>query len=208
METSGGMVAGDWNAYTFLVEDDCDVTLIPQSSTKVYPSKFDFACRQTIEMTVGANARVKWLPETTIPFENSIFLADTKIHLQENSSLVFGEIFSSGRQKSAESFEFRRFSSKTNIYVNDQIIVFDHLDINKEASPLFELGMFEEHTYMGSIWLIDQSLASREWEFPFFKSASHRFGMTQLDDYGVHFRWLTNDLCLLKEQMEQVISEV
>jgi urease accessory protein len=208
METSGGMVEGDMNNYSILCGNGSEVTLIPQSSTKVYPARFDLACRQNIKVNVEKDAKLTWMPETTIPFEHSIFLANTNIHLQPSSSLVFSEIFSSGRQKSAESFEFTRFSSKTLIYVEDKPIVFDHLDLTKKESPLFQLGMFEEATYMGSIWYIDPDATKREMKAEFPSAKNHRFGWTNLDDYGYHFRWLTTDLCLLKEQMNELINQL
>jgi urease accessory protein len=148
------------------------------------------------------------MPETTIPFENSIFFSQSKIRLHSSSCLLFSEIFSSGRQKSEESFEFQRFSSKTQLYVDDKLIVYDHLDV-KQDSAWAQLGMFEECTYMGVIWYVDPAWATSNYEEltkSFQQGRHHRFGYSNLDDYGVHFRWLSNDLCLLKEQMLAIME--
>ncbi|MFC0561107.1 urease accessory protein UreD [Halalkalibacter alkalisediminis] len=211
METSGGMVEGDVNKYRITIGNDSHVSLIPQSSTKIYPSRLDLPCRQSVDLMVGENASVRWLPETTIPFEDSIFLADTKIDLEPNSSLIFSEIFSSGRQKSAESFAFDRFSSKTQILIEGKLIAFDHLNLVQKESPYFHIGMFEDCTYMGTIWYVDPAAANQNFETfltDFHQAKNHRFGFSRLDHYGVHFRWLSNDLCLLKEQMNELIQNL
>lgn len=209
METSGGMVEGDVNSYTISVGNDSHVSIIPQSSTKIYPSRFDMACRQNIKISIGEDASVTWLPETTIPFEHSIFLGGTNIHLKASSSLIYSEIFSSGRQKRDESFAFDRFSSKTQIFVDDQLIAFDHLHLVQKENSYSDIGMFEECTYMGTIWYVDPTAAKQNFEqvlSDFQQSKNHRFGYSSLDHYGVHFRWLSNDLCLLKEQMNELIQ--
>lgn len=207
METSGGMVAGDANNYLISVDNGSRVSLIPQSATKVYPSKQNLACRQSITITLGDDSKLTWQPETIIPFKDSVFLGHTAIKLKSSSSLVFSEIFSSGRGKSAENFAFESFSSKTLISIDDQLIVFDHLNFKKQDS-FSQLGMFEACTYMGTIWFINRSAKELDFEtlcFDFQKK-DHRFGFTSIDEYGVHFRWLTDDLCLLKEQMKELIA--
>ncbi|WP_332696853.1 urease accessory protein UreD [Halalkalibacter lacteus] len=208
METSGGMVEGDSNYYDISVTCDSHVSLIPQSATKVYPSRLDLPCRQSIKLIVEDQASLKWLPETIIPFENSIFHGNTKIKLHSHSSLLYSEIFSSGRQKSDESFEFNHFSSKTLIYVDEKLVVYDHLNVKKESSPIFQLGMFEDYTYMGTLWYIAPLATKGTYEEvsrDFNEGECHRFGFTNIDHYGVHFRWLSNDLCLVKNQMTHLI---
>lgn len=210
METSGGMVEGDTNHYHISVEKDSSVSLIPQSSTKVYPAVRNLPSRQNIEIELGEQSTLTWQPETIIPFKDSIFLGETIIKLQSSSSLVFSEIFSSGREKSEESFEFKRFSSKTIIHVDEKLIVYDHVNFSKQDA-FSQLGMFEDCSYMGTIWFMTPSAKLQEFEDisqHYNQSPNHRFGFTSLDDYGVHFRWLSNDLCLLKEQMKELISMI
>lgn len=207
METSGGMVEGDTNYYHIDVDSHSSVSLIPQSSTKIYPATRQLPSKQIVDISLKEHAQLTWQPETIIPFADSIFLGETTIHLHSSSSLVFSEIFSSGRQKHDESFAFHQFSSKTKIYVDGKLVVFDHLNLRNDDR--FEnVGMFEDSTYMGTIWFVDPNVNTDRFEgfAHSFNSDSHRFGLTTLDQYGIHFRWLTNDLCLLKEQMEKIIS--
>lgn len=207
METSGGMVEGDQNNYEIIVNNNSNVILIPQSSTKIYPARFNLSCKQNIKITVGEYGTLRWLPETIIPFADSIFEGNTSIHLDLNSSLIFSEIFSSGRQKSQESFKFDRFSSKTKIYVDEELIIYDHLNLNN--APVHQLGMFEECSYMALLWCFNTNhMMSKIDSFTegYNHGKTHRFGYTSILPNFIHFRWLSNDLCLLKEQMNNVIS--
>lgn len=207
METSGGMVEGDHNNYEITVNNNSNVILIPQSSTKIYPARFNIACKQNIKITVGEYGALRWLPETIIPFANSIFKGNTSINLESSSSLIFSEIFSSGRKKSQESFEFDRFSSKTKIFIDGDLIIYDHLNLNN--APVHQLGMFEDCNYMALLWCFNTNHTISGIDIfteGFNHGKTHRFGYTSILPNFIHFRWLSNDLCLLKEQMNKVIS--
>ncbi|WP_209124847.1 urease accessory protein UreD [Alkalihalobacillus sp. BA299] len=211
VETSGGMVSGDTNEFRISLCKESEVTLIPQSSSKIYPANQHKPCMQSIDIEIEENAKLVWLPETTIPYKDSIFHSHTTIRMKPSSSLAYSEIFSSGREKSNESFLFHRFSSKAFIYVDEKLIIFDHLNLQGKNSSLFHLGMFESSTYLGTIWYINSKAKKESFAAivnEFNTCQTHRVGLTNIDGYGLHFRWLSNDLCLIKEQMNTLLENL
>ena len=154
VETSGGIVSGDTNEYIVDVKAGSSVCLIPQSATKVYPSKDNQWSKQSIHISIEERAFLEWKPETLIPFDKARFSSHTEIKMKSNSSLLLGEILSSGREKSGESFAYKQLKMLLEIWVENDCAVFDSLQISPSEHLIQELGALEAFTYIGSLWFI------------------------------------------------------
>ncbi|WP_216830818.1 urease accessory protein UreD [Alkalihalobacterium elongatum] len=205
VETSGGMVSGDDNQVDVTLDEGSHVCLIPQSALKIYPSTSDRASTLKTTVEVGKNAVLEWLPETTIPFQDAIFHSETNVSLTSESTFFYGEILSSGREKSNESFRYKRVKTAMKIYVDGVCQCFDSTNLNwSEVAPQ-QIGFFEMASYLGSVWYFSPEtdhINLQELLSSFEKSKNHRVGAATLDGGLIHFRWLSNDLCLVKKEME------
>ncbi|WP_078551505.1 urease accessory protein UreD [Bacillus alkalicellulosilyticus] len=209
IETSGGMVAGDYNKTSIELEANSHGRLIQQSSTKIYPSEFGRACNQVTDIKLAEDSSLYWVPETIIPYKDSIYNGQTKIQLEPSSTLLYGEIISSGREKSNESFEFTSFQSCTDIRLQDECISYDSLRFLKGQFEPTKLGMFESGTYLGSVWYYSPLVTGTdrdEINHLLSASSNHRAASTHFHRSGIYVRWISNDLCLVKKEMTNVFS--
>lgn len=207
MESSGGMVAGDRNEYSVHVHPQGNVKLIQQSATKIYPSLDELTSNQHISVCLDQGACLEWRPETIIPFENARFRGDTTIQLQPDSTLLWGEILSPGRVKRNECFHYKDFSSRFQIWLDGRCLAYDSLRFLPETMPLNQIGLLEDSLYIGSLWFVSpqtQFIDSKALQDELNDVENIKAGITSLDEKGIHIRWLTSDLLLLKKEMDKM----
>lgn len=204
METSGGLVAGDRNEYDIVVEDEAKVCLIQQAATKIYPSVLDRESTQRINISLGNGASLLWKPESLIPFQGSRFSGETFIRMQSDSTLLWGEILSPGREKHGERFEFDYIKLLFQVWINDQCLVYDALNFTSQELAVPKIGLLEDYSYIGSLWLISPLVQELDESALNEKLANFDAGMagiTRITESAIHIRWLTSDMVLLKENM-------
>jgi urease accessory protein len=99
--TSGGLVGGDRLAIAATVGDGAAALMTSQAAEKVYRST-GLDCRVDVELTVGANARLEWLPHESILFEGARLRRRVAADVAEGGRLLAGEILVLGRAARGE----------------------------------------------------------------------------------------------------------
>lgn len=207
VETSGGLVSGDLNSYHITLEKNAQVNLIPQSATKVYPALEDQHSRQEITIELAEEACLRWFPETTIPFQDANFRSKIKINLTESSTLLFGEILSPGREKSGEVFQFKRWQSLFEVWLQGkECLVYDALILEPDRLEHSQIGLLEKYKYVGYLWFIspvavrlDESVVQDQLK----QSENMKASVTRIDKHGLHLRWMSTNLLEMKKSMHE-----
>lgn len=211
MESSGGMVAGDHNEFKIHVKEGGAVRLKPQSATKIYPSFNDkFSC-QNISIFLAEKAELEWNRDELIPYKDAKFKGVNFIQMHSTSTLIWGEIVYPGRERSGEQFQFKEFKTKLEIRVDDHCIVYDSLQLKPNIQSLREIGVLKHYNYIGSVWFISPKV-KRMNEIQvvqqLMQTAEHQSGVSRLNGNGMMIRWLSNNLPLLKKEMESVFAMI
>jgi urease accessory protein len=94
--TSGGLVGGDRLAIAATVDDGAAAVMTSQAAEKVYRSTGS-DCRVDVDLTVGAGARLEWLPHESILFEGARLRRRIAADVAESGRLLAGEILVLGR---------------------------------------------------------------------------------------------------------------
>ncbi|WP_157800957.1 urease accessory protein UreD [Bacillus solitudinis] len=204
VDTSGGMVSGDRNAIQVKVASSSTAHLVTQSSTKIYPSRASGdLTEQTIDLAVDDFASLYWHPETTIPFKDARFKQKITVSLKPSSTFYFADILSPGREKHDEMFKYEMVDTSIKIDYNGTCIAYDRQKLQPSSFSKKQLGLLDDCSYFGSAWFISptpiDSLRSLQEQMPVLPGV--RFSVTELDPVGLHARWLSKDLCLVKESM-------
>ena len=112
--TAGGVLQGDRYAIEIALAENAEAHVTTQSATKIQEMDANFAA-QTLDITLGENAYLEYLPDPTIPYRNARFIARTRIRLPQSATLLYSEMLLAGRTyyRSGERFEFALFSSST-----------------------------------------------------------------------------------------------
>lgn len=101
VNTSGGLVGGDRLAIAATVGDGAAALLTSQAAEKVYRST-GRDCRVDVDLTVGAGARMEWLPHETILFEGARLRRRIGADVAPRGRLMAAELLVFGRTARGE----------------------------------------------------------------------------------------------------------
>lgn len=211
MESSGGMVAGDRNDITIQLAAESRVRLIQQSALKVYPSHTGETCFQKIDVSVGENARLEWMPEVMIPFVDAKFQVDTTLSLTGSSTVLWGEIIAPGREKRGEVYAYESFRSNFKVYVDESLVAFDSLHFVPREMDLRRIGVLEDALYIGSVWLISPHVNRvdvRELQETLRIEEGLQAGITRLEGNAIHCRWLGQDQWTIQQEIKRIYARL
>ena len=158
MCASPGILAGDKYDIRLDLSDDTKTIISEQSYRKLYNTGGCFSQQNTL-IRAGENAALYYVPYPVIPFAGSRFHSRTDIELRSSSKLIFGEIFTCGRDGMGERFAFSEFSSRTAVSVDGKPVFLDNsLLFGKTALPGGEtdfsgLGFFEGYSCQGVFFI-------------------------------------------------------
>lgn len=210
MESSGSLVAGDQNKFKINVAEGADACLIPQAATKIYPSFTGAWTTQNIDVSMASNATLAWKTESIIPFKDAKFRGKTVVQMDPSSSLLWGEILSPGRVKRGEVFEYSDVKTNFQVWMGEECLIYDALLFSPNDTTFEQLGLLEEHSYIGSLWFVSPKLDAldiKELNERLQQLTDFKVGASILEGKAVNVRWLASDTVLLKQEMEKVWNE-
>jgi urease accessory protein len=111
LNTSGGITDGDSLAYDIALGAGAKVTATTQTAERAYASR-SAAGHATVTAQVGAAARLDWLPQETILFENCHLQRDTTIDLAADASCLLCESVVLGRHAMGEEPKDARLTDR------------------------------------------------------------------------------------------------
>jgi len=102
VNTAGGIACGDRLSVEVTLGEGAHLTLTTAAAEKVYRARDDGA-KLNISLKVADGARLAWLPQETILFDQARLSRRIDIDLSEGASLVLGEIVVFGRAAMGET---------------------------------------------------------------------------------------------------------
>ena len=152
MCASPGILAGDKYDIRLDLSDDTKTIISEQSYRKLYNTG-DCLSQQNTRIRAGENAMLYYVPYPVIPFAGSRFYSRTDIDLCSSSRLIFGEIFTCGRDGMGERFAFSEFSSRTAVSVDGKPVFLDNSRLAGGEADFSGLGFFEGYSCQGVFFL-------------------------------------------------------
>lgn len=207
VETSGGLLAGDENNFHIEVKENADVCLIPQSATKIYPSFNGMWSTQNIDISIRSKGSLTWKTEATIPFEQAKFRGKTNIRMAKDAKLLWGEILAPGRLKRGEVFHYNDVKTNFQVWMEDECLIFDPLLFSPSRTNLRQLGLLEDHLYVGSMWLVSsaaENIDIKQLNEQLQQLTEMKASAAILEGKAVNVRWLASDLVNMKKEMDRV----
>jgi urease accessory protein len=152
MCASPGILAGDKYNLQFNLSDNTKTIISEQSYKKLYNTGDDFSQQHT-HIQAGENATLYYVPYPVIPFAGSRFRSRTDIFLRSCSKLIFGEIFTCGRDGMGERFAFSEFCSRTAVYIDEKSVFLDNSRLLGGEADFSGLGFLEGYSCQGVFFL-------------------------------------------------------
>lgn len=164
MNPSGGMVQGDDYRQEIELAPGAQAFFTTQSAAKIYRTPDSYA-RQVNLFRVGAGARLEYFPDPMIPFAGSRFVGETELHLTRGAVAFLAEVVTPGRVKRDEVFLYESYHSRTKVYWDGELILWDNWRLTPGKRDVRSPGMYDGFTHQGNLFIfaeaVSQDLADR-----------------------------------------------
>lgn len=121
INTAGGMTAGDRFHYELSVTGEAGLVATTQAAERVYRGT-EGAAALEVDLSVGARARLHWLPQETILFDHSRLSRTLTARIAEDAELLIVEPVLFGRSAMGERLTRCHFTDMWRIYQGDRLI--------------------------------------------------------------------------------------
>ncbi len=150
---SGGILQGDRYRMDISLKDNAVAHLTTQGATRLYKMDSNFAT-QLVNVTVGENCYLEFIPDQIIPYRNSRFYQKVSLDVHDNASMIYSEIIVPGRTAMNESFEYDICYLKTMAKSQDKIRFVDVAMLEPKKQNLNTFGILGKQTVVGTIYII------------------------------------------------------
>ncbi|HVW91245.1 MAG TPA: urease accessory protein UreD [Devosia sp.] len=138
INTAGGLTGGDRLGWRAEAAPGTHLVLTTPASERIYRSPGDEA-RVRTQLAAGAGARLDWLPQETILFDNSALRRRLDIELAADATLLACEAVLLGRQAMGEAAHHARLADDWRVSRGGRLI---HAEANRlTADPLERAGL-------------------------------------------------------------------
>ncbi|NJM49379.1 MAG: urease accessory protein UreD [Alkalinema sp. RU_4_3] len=133
LHTAGGMVSGDRLNLTAQLAPKAQALLTTAAAGKVYRATEDKTTFQTATIHLAENARLEWLPQETILFDQARFHQSLRINLGAGAQVLLWDVVRLGRTAHGESFLEGMWRSHTEVWQDGRPLWIDRSCLR--ASP-------------------------------------------------------------------------
>ncbi|WP_456277264.1 urease accessory protein UreD [Bacillus sp. AK128] len=193
IHVGGGYVDGDTYLTNLTLEDGAELSVTTQSSTKVYKTVRK-PVLQMMNIKLGKNSVLEFVPDPLIAYENSRFIQETSVYLKESACLIYSEIITPGWAEDGSYFRYDWIRSKLKVYKEEKLVLFDHLLLEPDQDMTGIMQM-EGYTHVGTLVifhpLINKSFLHSLYEFLSVDDQTiARVGLTTVPGNGIVVRIL------------------
>lgn len=116
----GGLVAGDEIDLHISLAETTKLVLLTQGSTKIFKSEHDHVLtKQRMSVSLGPQSALCYLPDPVQPFAASVFQQRQEYEVQSlDTNLCVLDWVCEGRLARGESWDFQRYTSSNEIWLN------------------------------------------------------------------------------------------
>ena len=156
----GGMVSGDVVPLRFRVERDASCVVATQSSSKIYRSNGQ-TCVQTVDAVVEDDATLVWLPDPLVCYADARYEQRQQFDLAPRGNLLTLDWLTSGRWARDERWAFDSVESRTDVRIDERLVLRETLRLNDLRDPSMRVGRFDCYAVLTMIGPAFASMCAR-----------------------------------------------
>lgn len=209
LNPGGGIIQNDYLYTEIVLEEDSCALITTPSTTKLYKMEDGHASLEN-KIYVKDGAVLEYMPEHNVPFALSETYQETEYHLDKGATLIATDMVTAGRAAKGEVFKYNLYSSKTKIYVDGRLRVYDNSRMDPKTIAMRNLGYMEGYLTNGTIYVYSEMLDD---QLPIkLNSIQHKgnvkFAAGKIDENFMIIRFLGNSIIDLKEMIDAVWGEL
>lgn len=160
MSSSPGVLDEDEYKIQMDVAEGCSLELKTQAYQRLYQMKK--GAKQMVTVNMKKNSSLKYIPHPLVPHEDSNFLSENKIFIEEDCSLIWGEVLSCGRKMRGEVFKFSLYHSITEVFINNKLAVKENVLMRPAVIDVNTIGQLEGYTHQAGLFCINNKISTDE----------------------------------------------
>ncbi|MGH7207136.1 MAG: urease accessory protein UreD [Nitrospiraceae bacterium] len=161
LNPSGGLVGGDQLSLHAKLGPRAHVLFSTPSANRIYRSASETST-QSVDLLVGPDAIVEWLPEVTIPYAGSRFRQRIHVELEPGATLLLWDAIASGRIARGERWAFASLDNEIRITIASGQSVLERYQL--QPTERGRVGLATAWDYVASLHLVNDSVNSEVWK--------------------------------------------
>ena len=154
LSPSGGVLQGDRYRTDIELKNEAISHITTQGATRIYKMNSNYAT-QMINLNVGKNCYLEFLPEQLIPYKNSRYYQRATFNVDDSATLVYSETIVPGRVAMGELFDYDVCCLKTLCYDDKQEMKFhDNCILEPKKQTMNSLGIFGNKTVHSMMYVV------------------------------------------------------
>lgn len=209
----GGYVDGDTYHMEITVEEEAELLLTTQSAAKVYKTPHVPVIQQS-EFILKKNSVFEYIPDPLIGYQDARYIQKNVIRMESGSTLVYCDMLTPGWSPHGEQFSYEMLQFKNEIYLEDELVVFDHLKLEPSKQKMDAVGLMEGFTHLGSMIVISDKMTVEFLDELYSElneiEGDYKIGLSQLTVPGFTIRVMANSTQALEKvfaKCHQLIRE-
>jgi urease accessory protein len=154
MCSSPGILEGDDYQIKLNIEENSCLHLHTQSYQRLFNMKN--GARQNMEVYLQKGAGLVYIPHPAVPHKQAVFTTHNKIYLQGSNRLILGELLTCGRKLNGEQFDFVKYHSITDVFMNGRLALRENWLVQPGITPVQAIGQWEGFSHQASLILFDK----------------------------------------------------
>ena len=197
LSPSGGVLQGDRYRTDIELKNGAMSHITTQGATRIYKMNSNYAT-QMINLNVGKDCYLEFLPEQLIPYKNSRYYQKATFKVDDSATLVYSETIVPGRVAMGELFDYDVCCLKTLCYDDKQEMKFhDNCILEPKKQTMNSLGIFGNRTVLSMMYVVTKKECVEElYEIinQIFKDNDEIIGGTSIlpNNSGLSVRILSN----------------
>jgi len=154
LSPSGGVLQGDRYRTDIELKNGAISHITTQGATRMYKMNSNYAT-QMINLNVGKNCYLEFLPEQLIPYKNSRYYQKATFKIDDSATLVYSETIVPGRVAMGELFDYDICCLKTLCYDGKHEMKFhDNCILEPKKQTMNGLGIFGNKTAYSMVYVV------------------------------------------------------
>lgn len=152
LNPAGGILQHDRLLTEIVSEPGSDAVFTTPGNSKYY--RMDEDCAKVVnKITVKSGGILEYLPEHNVPFAEAKVYQENEFRVEKGAVLFASDMVTSGRAANGEVFKYDIYSSKTKIYVDDKLVLYDNCKMEPAREDLMKLGLMDGKKSNGSMYV-------------------------------------------------------
>lgn len=213
MSPSGGILQGDRYRMDISLANNAVSHITTQGATRIYKMNSNYAT-QMININVGKNCYLEFIPDQIIPFQNSRYYQKVSLNVDPSATLIYSEIIVPGRVAMGELFSYDICYLKTMGHDTEKKIKFiDNCMLKPKNQNMNTLGIFGKHTVLASVYILvknDSILTLNKKINSIIKNNDEISGGSTIlpNDSGLLVRLMCNSSEIIKTEIYDIVRVV